>query len=155
MLPLNGGDIPVTILGSSMKARVQILVVDDEPIIRDILTRTLTLAGCEVTTANDGAEGLAQIKNGEFDVVISDIKMPEMDGLTMLERAHQFKPNLPSLLVTGYKDTIAARDLKALGVVDVVVKPFKNTAIIHSINVALTIARQQEHAKKNQAGERS
>lgn len=116
---------------------IKVLVVDDEEIIRTLLTRTLTIAGCEVLLAKDGLEGLEVLGSEKVDVLISDIKMPKMDGIAMVREALTTRPHLPVLMITGYAESDALKAVKALGVVDTIIKPFRNNAIISSINKAL------------------
>lgn len=116
---------------------IRVLVVDDEKIIRDLLTRTLTIAGCEVLTANDGLEGLEVLGEEKIDIIISDIKMPKMDGITMVREILSTRPRMPILMITGYAETDVLKAVKALGVVDTIIKPFRNNSIISSINKAL------------------
>lgn len=123
---------------------IRVLVVDDEKIIRDLLTRSLEIAGCIVTTAEDGLEGLEKAESHIFDVVISDIKMPRMDGITMVREILDRKPKMPVLMITGYAEDDCVTEAKKLGVVDTIVKPFRNTAIINSINKALMRKAREE-----------
>ncbi|HSG98403.1 MAG TPA: response regulator [candidate division Zixibacteria bacterium] len=126
-----------------------ILVVDDEPIMRDLLRRTLTLAGCRVTVAEDGLAALQQLERSAFDVLITDIKMPRMDGLTLVREARKLDPCLPSLLITGYADGLSSNTAPEFGVVDLIVKPFKNTVIVNTVSRALLARRRAEQARKD------
>jgi len=93
------------------EATETILVVDDEPGIQSALRRTLRRAGYQVITAGSGAEGLDQLSQQAVDLIISDMRMPEMDGAQFLSRAAEKWPTVVRVLLTGYADmesTIAA-----------------------------------------------
>ncbi len=79
-----------------------ILVADDEEALRVFLARALTLRGHQVETAMDGAEALQKLGNGRFDLLLSDIMMPVMDGITLALNASRDHPKLPIIMMTGY-----------------------------------------------------
>src|SRR5262245_61105856 len=79
-----------------------ILVVDDEPVVQDAVRWLLRAQGYDVDTVGNGEEALSRIAQQEFDVVVSDIKMPGLNGLDVLERSRAMKPNLSVILMTGY-----------------------------------------------------
>lgn len=120
----------------------RILVVDDDKIIRDLLFRTLQPAGCLVSVATDGLAGLKALDESNVDVVISDVSMPEMDGITFVREALKRHPHLTALLITGYSDSLSRRESFEIGVADLIVKPFKNIEIIHSLRKALAISAE-------------
>lgn len=106
------------------KSHVRILVVDDEPGIRDMLFLELDAQGYQVTTASNGAEAWDKIRQQNFDLVISDLKMPEMEGIGLLENIKKAYPRLEVIMATGYgtvKDAVAA--IKG-GAYDFILKPF-------------------------------
>ena len=82
--------------------RKQVLIVDDEPNLRKILSAQLTRDGYDVLTAEDGEQGLAALKEHHIDLVITDLKMPKVDGMTLLRRALQEEPELPIILITAH-----------------------------------------------------
>ena len=120
------------------------LVVDDEQIMRDLLKRSLTRSGWVVTVADGGLSALQELERREFDVLITDVKMPQMDGLTLVQEARKLYPHLPSLLITGYSDGLSAATARKLGVVDLIVKPFKNTVIVQTLGKALMARKFSE-----------
>ena len=79
-----------------------VLVVDDDPMLRDLLTQTLTAIGHESVSAVDGFDALEQLKKRTFDVVISDIKMPNMDGLQLLKEIREAHSSMPVLFISGF-----------------------------------------------------
>jgi PAS domain S-box-containing protein len=93
-------------------ATVRILVVDDDLGICSTLEELLQAAGCTVETANDGIEALKQIDSSEFDLVLTDVAMPNMDGFDLYQAVHQRLPNLPVLMMTAFhydKDHVIKR----------------------------------------------
>lgn len=84
------------------KQAPQILVVDDEKHIRDITRAFLTLNGYEVSTAENGREALDKLLNNRYDVVITDLKMPLMGGMELLEKISHMKSSAVTILLTGY-----------------------------------------------------
>ncbi len=82
----------------------KLLFVDDEANILTALTRLFRPEGYKIFTANNGKEGLAILEKEEIDIIISDMRMPEMDGAEFLKRAHQTHPDTPKILLTGYAD---------------------------------------------------
>jgi two-component system, cell cycle response regulator CpdR len=117
----------------------KILIVEDDESVRTLAARALERAGHSIELAGDGAAGLARIRasGGRFDLVVSDIRMPEMDGIEMAKAAASFYPSLRIMLVTGYADQRErAEDLRGV-VVDVVQKPFTLAEIRERVVKAL------------------
>lgn len=85
----------------------RILLADDEAAGRDFARATLEAAGHQVSAADNGADALAMLSSSVFDLLISDIQMPEMDGLTLAERALRKDPALRIVLMSGYADGFA------------------------------------------------
>ena len=104
---------------------VRILVVDDEEIIREMLFDTLSQAGYTVKTAKDGSDAIAQIGNESFDIVITDIKMPDIGGMELLIRVLRTNPNVCVLLMTAYGTIKSAINAIKMGAHDYICKPFE------------------------------
>jgi DNA-binding NtrC family response regulator len=81
---------------------IRILVVDDDTQLLDLLVDTLDAVGYQVEGATDGIEALDKLKEGRYHLMITDIKMPGMDGITLLKKARRYYPDLPVLFITGY-----------------------------------------------------
>lgn len=79
----------------------KILVVDDNTQLLDLLVDTLSAIGHEVVGAGDGAEALGKLKDGRFDLMVTDIKMPGIDGISLLKKCRRYYPELPVLFITG------------------------------------------------------
>lgn len=101
----------------------KILLVDDEVIILETVGDDLREAGFNVVQANNGTEGLRQFKAGEFDLVISDLMMDEMDGFGVLREIKRISPETPVIIITGYPSSKAAKEALILGANDIIVKP--------------------------------
>lgn len=102
----------------------KILIVDDEKNIRDILVKTLSFMGYEVAAASGGVEGLNLFLKGSFDLVLTDLEMPGLDGWTLALRVKGKSPNTPVVLITGSEKEAVMEKLKESSVDSVVFKPF-------------------------------
>lgn len=100
-----------------------ILLVDDEKSIRKTLREILEYEGYTVDEAQDGAEGLRMIQEGDYHIVLCDIKMPKMDGLEVLEKATQSNPDVPFIMISGHGTLETAVDAVKKGAFDYVAKP--------------------------------
>src|SRR5260370_20554496 len=97
--------VPRPAAGSS---RPRILVVDDEASIRDLLSKTLALAEYDVDVAPDGRSALERMRMYPYDLLIADLKMPGMDGLTVIREAKRYKADLPVIIITGFSTESSA-----------------------------------------------
>jgi excisionase family DNA binding protein len=105
--------------------RPRILVVDDESSIRDLLSKTLALAEYDVDTAPDGRSALERLRLYPYDLLIADLKMPGIDGLSVIREAKRLKSDLPVIIITGYSTETAAIEAVNLGVSGYLTKPFR------------------------------
>ncbi len=106
-----------------------ILVVDDEPLVRGSLTELLTLSGYTVSSANNGKEAIDFLKNYTVDLVISDIKMPEMDGTQLLRQIKKDHQDTPVIMITGYGSIENAVEAVKEGAYDYITKPIVDSEI--------------------------
>jgi putative two-component system response regulator len=104
---------------------VTCLVVDDEPQLRDSLRRVLQAAGYEVLVAESGVDALGKLEGNEIPLVISDIRMPEMDGFTLLRRIREGWPETAVVMVTAVTEVDVAVACLKLGAMDYILKPFQ------------------------------
>jgi len=104
--------------------RARILVVDDESSIRDLLTKTLSLSDYDVDTAPDGGAALERLRLYPYDLLIVDLKMPGIDGLTVIREAKRLKADIPVIVITGFSTEYAAIEALNLGVTSYLTKPF-------------------------------
>ena len=102
----------------------KVLVIDDEQGIRDLLDTLLRRKGYDVVLAESGRKGLELFRRERPDVIVLDLKMPEMDGLTVLRQIQNLDPGKPVIILTGAGTTEAERQVRALGVTEYVEKEF-------------------------------
>ena len=118
---------------------IQIILIDDDPHLRQALYQTLDLAGLKVLPLAE-ATGLAErIQRDWAGVVVSDIRMPGMDGLELLAQLHAQDPELPVLLITGHGDVPLAVQAMRAGAYDFLEKPFASDALLDSVRRALAL----------------
>ncbi len=101
-----------------------LLVVDDELLIRDLLYDFFSDQGWTIAVAENGEKALDILKSRKIDLILSDIKMPEMDGLELTARVHEQYPQIPVVLMTGYPSVDTAVAALRHKAVDYIVKPF-------------------------------
>ncbi|ODT05518.1 MAG: MFS transporter [Mesorhizobium sp. SCN 65-20] len=126
----------------------KLLIVEDDESVRTLAARALERAGHVIDVACDGAQGLERIhaELGFYDLIVSDIRMPEMDGIEMAQAAARAFPGLPILLMTGYADQRErAEELDAI-ILDVVQKPFTLADIRDRVSLALARSNQSAAA---------
>jgi excisionase family DNA binding protein len=110
--------------------RARVLVVDDEQPVRDLIAKTLTMADYEVDAAEDGPTAIERLKSKDYDLMITDLKMPGMDGLTVIRHARRMYPTLPVVIITGYSTEASAIEAINLGVCGYLTKPFRLPRIL-------------------------
>ncbi|CAN7315459.1 response regulator [Metarhizobium album] len=115
----------------------KILITEDEDSLRSFVARALRLDGHETYEAADGAEGLEKLQDGAFDLLLSDIRMPVMDGIELAHKAASAYPNMKILLMTGYAEQRERADDLMEKIVDVVSKPFALPDIRKAVAMAL------------------
>jgi two-component system NtrC family response regulator len=113
-----------------------ILVVDDEPNYLIVLSEILRDEGFEVFTAEGGKKWLPIVQEADLDLVISDMKMPGMDGIQLLENIKKINRQLPVILITAYAEVEKAVEAMRLGAFNYIAKPFSNDALLASVNKA-------------------
>src|SRR5215468_2618130 len=115
----------------------RILIVDDEEIIRDILADFLAMEGFEVRTAPDGAAALVELTSQHFDLVLSDLKMPNMGGIELLDAISTHAPQMVTIIMTGFGTVETAIDAMKRGAYDYIMKPFKMEEVVHTVRRGL------------------
>jgi response regulator RpfG family c-di-GMP phosphodiesterase len=113
--------------------RPRILVVDDEKVIRDMLADFLGMEGYHVRTAEDGTSALTELSKCHYDLVISDLKMPRMGGIALLEEIGKTAPSSLTVIMTGFGTVETAIDAMKRGAYDYVLKPFKLDEVVHVV----------------------
>jgi len=118
-------------------ARPRVLVVDDEASIRDLLAKTLALAEYDVDVAPDGRSALERMRLYPYDLLIADLKMPGMDGLTVIREAKRYKADLPVIIITGFSTESSAIEAVNIGVAGYLTKPFRVPQVLAAAAKAL------------------
>jgi two-component system cell cycle response regulator CpdR len=115
----------------------KILIAEDEDSLRRFVARALEMDGHQTVQAGDGAAALEQLQSDSFDLLLSDIRMPVMDGIALATESAQIAPNMPILLMTGYAEQRERAEPLMRIVVDVVAKPFSLPQIRQAVAEAL------------------
>lgn len=123
--------------GASPHARPRVLVADDEASIRELLSKTLALAEYDVDLAHDGRSALERVRTTEYDLLITDLKMPGVDGLSVIREARRFRPELPIIIITGFSTEASAIEALNLGVSGYLTKPFRVPKVLATAAKAL------------------
>src|SRR5688572_201956 len=108
----------------------RVLVVDDEPAIRRVLSEFLTMEGFIVDTAPDGRAAVGCLGEQAYDVVISDLKMPRLGGLELLKEVNRLNPGALTIVMTGFGTVESAIHAMKAGAYDYVLKPFKVDVVL-------------------------
>ncbi len=120
----------------------KILIVDDEKSLRAVVVRALEKAGFNVEEAVTGVHALELIKTHSFDLIISDIVMPKMDGIELLKKVKSLHPDLDVIMITGYSSKYSYVDIMNAGASDYMSKPFDANSLYARIK---RIAREKKH----------
>ena len=122
---------------SAPPGRPRVLVVDDEASIRDLLSKTLALAEYDVDLAPDGRTALERLRMIPYDLLITDLKMPGVDGLAVIREARRLKADLPVIIITGFSTEASAIEAVNLGVSGYLTKPFRVPRVLAAAAKAL------------------
>jgi two-component system response regulator PilR (NtrC family) len=138
------------------KKRHRILVVDDEESMREFLCILLQRDGHKVEAVGDGQQAVARLKDCSYDLIISDIKMPKLDGFALLEYVRERSPATAIIMITAFSTTEQAVDAMKKGAYDYITKPFKNEEIRLVVENALERLdlRRENLQLKKELGER-
>jgi excisionase family DNA binding protein len=117
--------------------RPRILVVDDEASIRELLSKTLALAEYDVDTAPDGRTAIERLRLSHYDLLIADLKMPGLDGLSLIREAKRLSADLPVIIITGFSTESSAIEAVNLGVAGYLTKPFRVPQVLAAAARAL------------------
>jgi CheY-like chemotaxis protein len=111
----------------------KILVVDDEEMVRIVLKQILEQGGYACDIAGNGVEALKKLKADNFDLLITDINMPEMDGVELLAKTKELFPAMPVIFITAYgKDKVIMQAMRT-GLTDYIEKPFRMDDVIKTL----------------------
>jgi len=136
--PRNARPVPYAARAASLAAgRPRVLVVDDEASIRELLGRTLALADYDVDLVADGRAAVDRLRIIPYDLLITDLKMPGVDGLTVIKEARRLKPDVSVIIITGFSSEASAIEAVNLGVSGYLTKPFRIPRVLAAAAKAL------------------
>jgi DNA-binding NtrC family response regulator len=124
----------------------RVLIIDDEDIVRVSCERILVPEGYEVKSTKSAAEGFDLLAEDPVDVVLTDLKMPDIDGLEVLKKVKAEWPDVEVIMITGYQTINTAVEAIKMGAFDYIEKPFTPGAIVEAIDKA--ISHRQENKKQ-------
>ena len=120
----------------------KILVIDDELDMLMLLRMIIEdNTDHEVETTNNPSEALKMVRENDYDLIISDLKMPSMDGLELCDEVRKMYPDLPLIMITAYGSLEAADNAMKKGVADFIAKPFRKDSILFTMNRVLELSR--------------
>src|SRR5918993_2531328 len=125
-------------------AKPNILLVDDEDALREVVSERLRDEGFEVSEAASGEGALAELQRFAFDVIISDLRLPGIDGRQVIAAALDRYPGIVAIVVTGYATVKDAVDVIKRGAADFVAKPFQFDELLHVVRTALEQRRLKD-----------
>ena len=146
LLPSARGEVPQEDEVSKIKAvpPASILVVDDEEAIRANLYEILTLEGHHVALASGGEQGIEIFRNGDFDLVLTDLGMPEVSGWQLAKTVKQINPKTPVVIVTGWGATLDLREMRESGIDFQISKPFRINQLLNLVSEGLELRRRMD-----------
>jgi DNA-binding NtrC family response regulator len=119
------------------------LVIDDEQIVLDSVSKILTDENYQVDVSLSGRKGLEGAIQGDYDIVLTDIRMPDIGGMRVLRDIKRAKPSLPVVIITGYATVRSAVQAMKLGAADYIEKPFTPDQLLKAVASALDVAATQ------------
>jgi len=119
-----------------MSAQPKVLIVDDEERFRATMCKLLTVRGVEAVTAGSGKEAIEKLRQNPYDVVILDVRMPEMGGVQVLSEIKKIDPQAEVIIMTGYASVDTAKEIMKLGAYDYVLKPYSVEELMDKIEAA-------------------
>lgn len=124
--------------------KMKALVIDDEQVVLDSVSKILTDENYEVDVTLSGREGIDQAIKENYDVVLTDIRMPDIGGMRVLRDVKRAKPSLPVVMITGYASIESSVQAMKMGAADYLEKPFTPDQLLKAVASALDIAATQE-----------
>ncbi len=122
---------------AEIQRKLNILLIDDEEVICSILKKFLEAKGHQVTASLKAAEGLGYFKKNKFDIVLSDITMPEMDGIELIRKIKEQDRSTKIIVITGHVQKAKEDAAKNAGADEILIKPFRNEQLYQTINRVL------------------
>ena len=128
-----------------MNNKARILIVDDEEVVRHSFTRALATTNCQVKAVSSWTQVAEALRAEPFDVVLLDLRMPDVDGITVLRAVKQRWPESEVIIITGYPTIETAKEAVALGAYDYLAKPVDPEQVIEASNAAMQHKRWALH----------
>lgn len=132
-----------------MNDQARILIVDDEEVVRRSHLRSLAKLGCHAEAVADGYEALKSMERRPFDVILLDLRMPGLDGMSVLKAIRSRWPESQVVVITGYPTIESAKEAVRLGAQNYVAKPVGPDDVIRAANEAWTQKRWAIHRNRN------
>ena len=129
-----------------MNHKAKILIVDDEEVVRHSFSRILGSTNCHVKAVASGTQVAPAMQEDQFDVVLLDLRMPEMDGMTVLRALKKHWPESEVIIITGYPTLESAKEAVALGAYDYLTKPVGPEQVIEASTSAMQHKRWALHS---------
>ncbi len=120
-----------------MDKKVQILLVDDEEKVREMLSSLLNSRGYLVKNVADGEEALKNLNSSDFDIIITDLRMPQMDGAELIKKVRHLKPNIGIIVLTGYGDIESYIDIMEMGAFEYINKTLSIDDLFEDLCLAI------------------
>jgi NADH-quinone oxidoreductase subunit E/NADP-reducing hydrogenase subunit HndA len=130
-----------------MSAEPKILVVDDELVVIKSAERVLKSEGYQIEGALGGREAILKMEQGTYDLVFTDLKMPEVDGITLIRWIKKSRPNIGIVIITGYPSQDTMKEALELGIIDYVPKPFTPSVLLDVTKRAVQWAEGRKPAE--------
>jgi len=131
-----------------MNSVERLLIIDDEPALRHLLRTILEEEGYHVDEAENGQQGLDLVKRQSFDLILCDIRMPELDGMAFIKKALSYNPTLTIIMMSAYGSLETALDCMKQGAYDYISKPFRPDEVILTLKKALERLKLQRENKQ-------
>lgn len=132
-----------------MNERASILIVDDEEVVRLSHLRSLLGTNCSTQVAHDGNEALRVMEQHPFDVVLLDLRMPDLDGMVVLKAIKERWPTSEVIVITGYPTIESAKEAVRLGAHNYLAKPLEPNEVIKAANDAINQKRWAMRSDRN------
>jgi putative two-component system response regulator len=133
---------------SETKEKAKIVLVDDDPYVLEFVSALMSEYGYDYKACSNADEAFCFFQNNPVDVVLTDIKMPVVSGIDLLEKICDFKPDVPVILMTAHAEVDIAVDAIKKGAFDFIIKPYRSEQLIHSIEKAILYRRLVEKEKE-------
>jgi two-component system chemotaxis response regulator CheY len=128
-------------MAASLPLNYSLLVVDDEADLLDIIADTLSLSFTQVHRASDAAQAQEILKKEKVDILVTDYKMPKMNGLQLIEQCSKEYPELPAIMLTANADNTEVLAAVKAGSFDIIAKPFRSEILVHRIQQSLVLSQ--------------